>query len=340
MTKEAVLWEKAPDDKVQCYLCSHRCRISKGKLGACAVRKNEDGVLYSLNYDKVCAANVDPVEKKPLFHYYPGSTSFSISAPGCNFRCVFCQNWQISQAALEGTLRGRAYAPKEIVHAAEYDGCRSIAYTYTEPTVFMELCRDCGMEARRRGIANVFVSNGYMTREAVEFCRDWLDAINVDLKAFTEDFYRDFCRAKLAPVLETIRYIAKETNIWMEITTLIVPGENDGEDELRQIADFIVSQAGPHVPWHVSRFYPQYRMDHKEPTHAAKLETAYQIGRAAGLHYVYVGNLPGARTESTFCSHCDKLLIERIGYKVVNNFLYNGQCPECKTDCAGVGMGG
>ncbi|HEX40468.1 MAG TPA: AmmeMemoRadiSam system radical SAM enzyme, partial [Phycisphaerales bacterium] len=292
--KEAVLWEVADGGKVRCALCSWRCVIGDGKVGRCHVRKNIAGRLYSLNYDKVCAANADPIEKKPLFHFQPGSRSYSIAAGGCNFRCEFCQNWSISQTdEAECGLVGEAISPERIVAGAVRGRCSSIAYTYTEPTVFMELCAECGVLARGQGLKNVFVSNGYMTREAIDFAAEWLDAINVDLKAFTEDYYGRLCHARLQPVLETIEYIARHTGIWMELTTLLVPGENDGEDELKRLAGFIVDKAGPDVPWHVSRFYPQYKYTDADATPTSSLELAYNVGRAAGLRYVYVGNVPG-----------------------------------------------
>jgi pyruvate formate lyase activating enzyme len=333
--KQAVLWQSAEDSKVRCNLCNWRCEIAAGKTGRCGVRKNIDGVLYSLVYDKVCSANVDPIEKKPLFHFQPGTKSFSIATPGCNFRCIFCQNWQISQQVLEGHIEGQAYSPADIVSTAVRTECASIAYTYTEPTIFMELCADCGRLAKEKGIANVFVSNGFMTREAVDFARDWLDGINIDLKSFREDYYKNLCKAKLQPVLDTIRYIVKETDIWLELTTLIVPGENDSDDELKQIADFIVTGAGPDVPWHVSRFYPQYKMDDKGATPPATLEKALQIGKNAGLHYIYVGNLPGSEAESTFCHDCGHILIERTGYTIRSNRITNNCCPDCNTKIPG-----
>ncbi len=334
--KRAVLWEAAEDKKVKCKLCRWGCVIGDGKVGYCCVRKNIGGVLYSLNYDKVCAANVDPIEKKPLFHFQPGSSSFSVACIGCNFRCVFCQNWQISQPALDsGQIDGQALSPEKIVESAVRGGCKSIAYTYTEPTVFMELCEECGRLAKSKGLANVFVSNGYESREAIDFAKDWLDGINIDLKSFSEDYYKRLCKAKLAPVLDTIKYIAKETDIWMEVTTLVVPGENDSDEQLRQIAEFIVNEAGADVPWHVSRFYPQYQMDDKESTSLKTLERAYSIGIEAGLRYIYIGNVPGARGESTICYSCGRELIERMGYRILANSIEAGKCPDCGVKIAG-----
>jgi len=293
-------------------------------------------VLYSLNYGRICSANPDPVEKKPLFHFQPGSNSFSIAAMGCNFRCDFCQNWQISQAAVEdGRIDGELVSPEKIVAAAVHSGCKSIAYTYTEPTVFMELCDDCGRLAKKEGLANIFVSNGYQTIEAIDFARDWLDGINIDLKAFSEDYYRRLCKAHLQPVLDTIKYIAKETNIWLEITTLIVPGENDSDDELKKLAEFIVNDAGADVPWHISRFYPQYKHTDAVPTPVETLECAEQIGKEVGLHYVYLGNVPGSKSENTFCYSCGRNLIERVGYSISANHITNGKCPDCGTNIAG-----
>jgi len=337
--KKAVLWDTDGVRKVRCNLCNWRCVIDSGKLGHCRVRRNIDGVLYSLTYDKVCSANPDPIEKKPLFHFQPGSRSFSVATMGCNFRCEFCQNWQISQAAIEdGRIDGESISAEQIVEAAVRSGCKSMAYTYTEPTVFMELCNDCGNLAKKRGLSNVFVSNGYMTTEAIDFASEWLNGINVDLKAFSEDYYKRLCKARLQPVLDTISYIAKETNIWLEITTLLVPGQNDSDDELKELADFIVSSAGVDVPWHISRFHPQYKFLDSVPTPIGNLQRAFDIGKSAGLRYVYLGNVPGSKAESTFCYNCGRILIERIGYRIATNCIKDSKCPDCGIQIAGFGL--
>ncbi|MBN2209968.1 MAG: AmmeMemoRadiSam system radical SAM enzyme [Sedimentisphaerales bacterium] len=334
--REAVLWSSAEDKTVRCGLCHFHCHIKDGDVGHCQVRRNEDGVLYSLNYHAICAVHVDPIEKKPLYHFQPGSRCFSLAAVGCNFRCDFCQNWQISQfPRLRQQVSGQSYRPEDLVNAALEQRCTSIAYTYTEPTIFMELAADSGRLAKTKGLANVFVSNGYMTPEAVDFAADWLDAINVDLKAFTEKFYHTYCKATLKGVMETLRYIARQTDIWLEVTTLIIPGANDGDDELKQLAGFIAEELGTHVPWHISRFHPDYEHTTAIATPPETLEKAYQIGRAAGLHYVYVGNLAGSGRENTICHACGQLLIERLGYRLGQINLQNGNCPNCGESMAG-----
>jgi len=337
--KEAVLWEPLPGNLVQCRLCNFRCRIAENATGLCQVRRNIGGKLYSLSYHAVCAVAVDPIEKKPLFHFQPGSRSYSLAAVGCNFRCAFCQNWQISQLPrLQDDLVGRSVAPPEVVEAARRHRCRSISYTYTEPTVFMELAAECGRLARQEGLANVFVSNGYLTIEAVDYARDFLDAINVDLKAFSDEFYRTICQARLAPLLDTLRHIARQTDIWLEVTTLVVPGRNDSDDELGQIAGFIAQELGPQVPWHISRFHPDYQIADGQPTPAETLERAYDLGRRAGLHYVYVGNLAGCGHESTHCHACGRVLIDRVGYRISPGDFHDGKCPGCGQPLAGRGF--
>ena len=334
--KEAVLWEGMDEKTVRCNLCNWRCLINDGSRGHCCVRKNINGKLYSLNYHSLCAANPDPIEKKPLFHFQPGSKSFSIAAPGCNFQCVFCQNWHISQIVKdEGQIEGQSLKPAEIVDFAIKTGCKSMAYTYTEPTIFMELAADCGRIAKEKGLANVFVSNGYMTKEAIDFAADWLDGINVDLKSFSEDYYKNLCKAKLKPVLETIDYIANHTKIWMEVTTLVVPGQNDSDDELKQIADFLVNTCGSDVPWHVSRFYPQYKYSDAPSTPGSTLQRAEIIAKTAGLRYVYIGNLRTIKGENTYCPKCQRLLIEREGFCVTKNEVKDGCCGGCNEKIAG-----
>ncbi|MCE5339596.1 MAG: AmmeMemoRadiSam system radical SAM enzyme [Planctomycetaceae bacterium] len=337
--KEAVLYEQAEDKKVRCNLCNHRCKISEGNRGLCGVRQNIDGKLYSLNYHKLCAANADPIEKKPLFHFQPGSRAFSISAPGCNFQCDFCQNWQISQI-LDNKIEGQAVEPARLVDLAIGEKCRSMAYTYTEPTVFMELAADCAIIAKQRGLANVFVSNGYMTKNAIDFAKDWLDGINIDLKSFSEGYYKRLCKAKVSPVFQTIDYVANHTNIWMEITTLIVPGENDSEKELRQIAEFIFNTCGADVPWHVSRFYPQYKYTDASATPYSTLQMAYDIAKQVGLRYVYIGNLRTQKGENTYCPKCGSLLVEREGYYITQNRIKNSICLDCGEKIAGFKLNG
>lgn len=331
----ALLWQPLPDNHVECQLCNFRCQIAPGKMGRCQVRRNDGGHLYSLNYHHVCASHVDPIEKKPLFHFQPGRRSFSIAAGGCNFQCDFCQNWQISQMPrLEKRFLGSAALPEQIVQAAQAQRCTSIAYTYTEPTIFMELAADCGRLARSQGLANVFVSNGYMTREAIDLAGEFLDAMNVDLKAFTETFYRTACKASLQPVLDNLRYITHETDIWLEVTTLIVPNANDSMDEIGKIADFIAQELSPDVPWHISRYHPDFeRQDSATPT--ATLQHAYERGKQAGLNYIYVGNCPGLGLESTRCPDCGQVVMERCGYSLGRFNVLMGKCSGCGAQIAG-----
>ncbi|MCS7199856.1 MAG: AmmeMemoRadiSam system radical SAM enzyme [Caldimicrobium sp.] len=335
--KLALLYKTLEENKVRCHLCNHYCIIPPGKRGLCGVRQNEEGVLYTLVYGKVIAQHVDPIEKKPLYHFLPGSSSYSIATIGCNFRCSFCQNFEISQYPhlYPQDIPGRPLTPKDILKATLQSNSKSISYTYTEPTVFFEFALDCAKLAVKEGLKNVFVSNGYMTKEAIELIKPYLHGINVDLKAFTEGFYQRFCKAKLKPVLENLRYI-KESQIWLEITTLIIPGENDDEEELRNIARFIRDELGPETPWHISRFYPHFKMLHKPYTPIETLQKAYFIGKEEGLYYLYIGNVPGNETENTFCPKCNALVIERYGYAVIKNNLREGLCPQCSFKIDGV----
>jgi pyruvate formate lyase activating enzyme len=337
--KEAMLYEKLADDRVRCNLCAHRCKIAQGKRGVCHVRENRDGTLYTLVYGRTISQNVDPVEKKPLQHFYPGTTAYSIATPGCNFRCQWCQNADISQMVRERHLIiGKKAAPQEIVLAAQRAGCRSIAYTYTEPTIFFEYSYDIARLAREENIANIYVTNGYMTEEMLDTFDPYLDAANVDLKAFRDETYRKYAGARLQPALDSLKKM-KELGVWVEVTTLVVPGINDDPQELRDAARFVAQELGVDTPWHISRFYPAYRMTDVPPTPIATLHRAQEIGQEEGLRYIYVGNVPGEA--NTLCHECGRLLIRRSGYWILeNNVEPNDTCPECGTPVAGVGMAG
>jgi pyruvate formate lyase activating enzyme len=292
--KEAVLYEKLGDKKVECGLCNHRCIINDGKRGICGVRENRGGKLYSLIYGKIIAEHIDPIEKKPLYHFMPGSFSLSIATIGCNFKCLHCQNSDISQINKQGTMGNRQWgkekSSKEIVQDAMESNCPSISYTYTEPTIFLEFALDCMKLAKKKGLKNVWVSNGYMTKEVLDLIAPYLDAANVDLKAFTEDFYRGVCGARLQPVLDNLIGI-KKRGIHLEITTLIIPDKNDSEKELKAIAEFIVKKLGKDTPWHVSRFFPHHEFMNILPTSVEKVLQAVEIGKKAGLKNVYAGNI-------------------------------------------------
>lgn len=339
--KEAMLYEKLSDNRVRCNLCAHRCIIDDGKRGICQVRENRGGTLYALVYGRLVAQHVDPVEKKPLFHFYPGTTAYSIATPGCNFRFRrrWCQNWEISQMPREQHLiEGQEVSPEQIVAAAKSAGCRSIAYTYTEPTVFFEYACDTSRLAHDAGLANIYVTDGYMTEEMLETFHPYLDAANVDLKAFRDETYRKYVGARLQPVLDAMK-VMKRLGIWLEVTTLVIPGINDDPAELRDTAEFVANELGVDTPWHISRFFPAYKMTGVPLTPVAALRRAREIGLEVGLHYVYVGNVPGE--ESTFCHNCGRLLIRRSGYWILENHVQpDGRCPDCGTPVSGVGMMG
>ena len=335
MVRDAFLYEKEADHRVRCALCAHRCRIEAGARGICGVRENREGVLCSLVYGRVIAENVDPIEKKPLFHFLPGSRSFSIATAGCNFSCAFCQNHDISQLPRdENRIAGRERTPARIVEAARQSGCGSIAYTYTEPTIYFEFAWDTAGIAREQGLKNIFITNGYMTAEALELLAPRLDAANVDLKSFRDDFYKKQCGARLQPVLDSLKKM-KEIGIWVEVTTLLIPGLNDAEEELRDLAGFIFS-LGAETPWHISRFHPRYRMTDTPPTPAASIHRAAEIGKSTGLMYVYSGNLPGDAGENTLCARCGNLLIGRCGFAVERLDLKGSACPRCGTLLHGI----
>jgi pyruvate formate lyase activating enzyme len=336
---EARLYEKLDGGRVLCHLCAHRCTIAEGKRGVCQVRENRAGTLYSLVYGMSISQAIDPVEKKPLFHFYPGSSAFSFATVGCNFRCSFCQNWQISQTVREGGLvDGHDSTPEHLAAAARHYGCRSIAYTYTEPTIFFEYAYDTAVLASKAGIKSIYVTNGYMTEEMLDAFGPHLHAANVDLKSFRDEFYKVNCGARLQPVLDTLKEM-KKRRIWLEITTLVVPGQNDSEDELRELAGFIAREVGVDAPWHVSRFHPEYEMADVQPTPTATLHRAREIGQEAGLRYVYEGNVPGSEGENTYCYSCSRRLIHRFGFTVVENVVSReSTCPYCGAKIDGVGL--
>jgi pyruvate formate lyase activating enzyme len=333
--QEAFLYEKTENNRVYCRLCNHGCRIKNGGRGICGVRENRAGTLYSLVYGKLIAANADPIEKKPLFHFLPSTRSYSIATVGCNFKCLFCQNADISQMPADRQqIMGEETTPDTIVREALRTGSASIAYTYTEPTVYFELALDTARIAVSEGLKNAFVTNGYMTEACLkEFYPD-LHAANVDLKAFTERFYKEHCGAKLAPVLKTLETM-HGMGIWLEVTTLLIPGLNDTDDELRELARFLAG-LDPDIPWHISRFHPTYRLTGSPPTPAKTLRRARDIGYAAGLRYVYTGNLPGDEGEKTFCHNCAHLLIDRYGFRINQNMVGRGSCPRCGEKIPGV----
>jgi len=333
--KEALLYEKLAEKQVHCYLCAHHCHIQDKHFGFCGVRENIDGVLYTHAYGKAIAAHVDPIEKKPLYHFLPGTESFSLANIGCNFRCGFCQNWEISQKSFRDNqiLGGAELSPEEIVAQAQAANCQSISYTYTEPTIFFEYALETAKLAKAKNLKNVFVTNGYMTKEAVETIQPFLDAANVDLKFFKEDSYKKICSASLKPVLETIR-LMKNLGIWVEVTTLIVPGENDSLEELNEIAGYLAS-LDKNIPWHVSRFHPDYRFSEHSFTPEETLKQALEAGKRCGLTYIYAGNVSGFGSD-TICPKCKKLLIKRSGFDILEYHLREGICKFCAEKIAGV----
>ena len=328
MIKKAMLWERIDGEKVHCFLCAHQCRIDEGKFGFCGMRQNIKGELFTHAYGNVIANHVDPIEKKPLYHFLPGTEAYSIATIGCNFRCPFCQNWTISQVSAKNhDPAGYELKPPEVVQEAVKNGCQSISYTYTEPTVFFEYAYDTARLAKEKGLNNTFVTNGYMTKEAIELIRPYLDAANVDLKFFKDESYKKICKGSLQPVLDSIRNM-KKSGIWVEVTTLVVPGANDSDKELKEIARFI-AETGKEIPWHISRFHPDYQYTFNHSTPLKTMERAMEIGKKAGLKYIYLGNVY-TRGE-TICPDCGVVLIDRVGSstRMTENFVKGGKCGNC-----------
>jgi len=328
---EAYLYKKLRDKKAQCQTCAHYCTIENGKRGICGVRENKNGKIYSLVYGKPCAVNVDPIEKKPFFHFLPGTQSLSVATVGCNFSCANCQNWSISQGPkLSENIESKEKTlPKKLVDIALKNNLPSISYTYTEPTIFLEYALDTMKLAKKKGLKNAWVTNGFLSRETFELIAPYLDAANVDLKSFSDDFYKKYCGGRLQPVLDTLKRM-KNKNIWVEVTTLIIPSLNDSEKNFQEIALFIKNELGPETPWHVTQFCGviSWKLQDLPDTSFSTLALARQIGIEAGLKYVYCGNVPGVESENTFCPRCQAKMIFRAGYSI-KRFDKNGKCSKC-----------
>jgi pyruvate formate lyase activating enzyme len=331
---KALYWEKLEEDLVMCKLCPRRCILRLGQRGFCGVRENINGELFSLCYGLPCAVHIDPIEKKPFFHFLPKSRSFSLATVGCNLRCKFCQNWSISMAKPEDVVNF-SLSPEDLVRMAKERNCESIAYTYTEPAIFYEYMLDTAKLAKKEGIKNVMHSAGYINPEPLrEICK-YLDGINIDLKGFTEDFYSELTYGSLSSVLQTLKII-KEEGVHLEITNLVIPTKNDSPQEIKQMCLWIKENLGQDTVLHFSRFWPMYKLTNLAPTPVTTLEEAKRIAEEVGLKYVYIGNVPGHRGENTYCPKCKRLLIRRIGFSVLENNIEKGRCKFCGEEIPGV----
>ena len=309
---------------IMCMLCKHHCKIKEGKTGICGVNKNEGNKLETLVYGYPASIGVDPIEKKPIYHMLPGSKALSFGTVGCNFKCPFCQNWQLSQ---EHTVdKSRYVSPNMMVDMAQEYACESIAYTYNEPTIFYPYAKDIAIEAKKRGLKNIYVSNGFESDEMIDDMVGIIDAVNIDLKSFDDKYYRKILKGGLQEILDGLKHF-KKNGIWVEVTTLIVPDDNDSDEELTKIAEFIANELDPQTPWHISAFHPDYKVLDKHRTPESTLERAMKIGKKAGLKYIYKGNVPGH--SDTHCPQCDELLIQRNGFGLEKYALQEGRCPTC-----------
>ncbi|MBF0389267.1 MAG: AmmeMemoRadiSam system radical SAM enzyme [Desulfamplus sp.] len=332
---KTAIYEQLENSRVKCKMCSHFCTIDLGKRGICQVRENIRGELISLTYSKVISRGIDPIEKKPIFHLLPGSTSYSIATEGCNFQCNFCQNSGISQIPQNRSIRGTTIEPEEIVKQAINSGCATISYTYTEPTIYFEFAFETAKIAKSKGLKNIFVTNGFMSKEVIKMAAPYLDAANVDLKAFNDEFYRKLCKGRLEPVKENL-ILMKSLGILVEVTTLLIPDLNDNPSEIQDMAKFIANELGVETPWHISRFHPCYQMTDRGSTPISSLKMAFDAGKDAGLRYVYTGNAPGLDSENTFCHACGQILVQRVAYNITNHISSNGRCPDCGTKVYGI----
>lgn len=331
---KARFWEAMSQKKVHCKLCPHECITREGERGLCQVRENRNGIYYTLNYNKVVAMNNDPIEKKPLFHYKPGSFAFSIATAGCNIRCQFCQNWEISQFPPE-EVKYVYLPPEKVVKMALEQKSSCIAFTYSEPVIFYEYMYDTAKKAKEKGLGTVMISNGFINPTPMKELIKVLSAVKIDFKSFKESFYTKICQGHLKPVLDTLSLLKKE-GIWFEIVVLLIPTLNDNDEELKGMSKWIKQNLGVDVPLHFTRFHPTYRMTHLPPTPLSTLEKAYNIAKAEGLRFVYIGNVPGHPYENTYCEKTKKVLIRRIGYKILENHIKDGNCPYCGEKIPGI----
>ncbi|MBW1973074.1 MAG: AmmeMemoRadiSam system radical SAM enzyme [Deltaproteobacteria bacterium] len=332
--KESMFYKKLPEKKIECQICPKKCRVSDLERGYCGNKENRGGKYYSLVYSKPCAMHVDPIEKKPLFHYLPGSRALSIATAGCNMECKFCQNWEISQFRPE-QVRSSYLPPKKIVQLAKETKSLTIAYTYTEPVVFYTYMYDTAKMARAKGIGSVMISNGYINEEPMKKLCEILTGVKIDLKAFTENFYKKICSGELKPVLNTLKLL-RSLNIWYEIVVLIIPTLNDSITEIKNMSSWIIDELGDMVPVHFTRFYPTYKIKNLPPTPVSTLEEIRNTALSKGLKFVYIGNVPGHEAENTYCPSCGKILIQRVGFMIIKNLIKEGKCPYCNKVIPGV----
>lgn len=332
--KEAMFYEKLDDNYVRCRLCPHQCLIPPGGRGFCRNRKNIDGKLYTLNYGRICSIAIEPVEKAPFYHFLPGHLRLAIACPGCNLRCKYCQNWQISQVKVED-IETRKVTPKQIVQWALQAGVKSICFTYSEPTAYYEFMLDVCKLAKKHGLKTLMVSNGFINPEPLKLLLKYMDGVKIDLKFFDPTLYAEISSGELEPVLRSIK-IVKESGKWLEIVNLVVPTINDDMKQIEKMCKWIVQNVGPDVPLHFTRFFPCYKLTNLPPTPVKTLEKAREIAKKVGLKYVYIGNVPGHPANSTYCPRCGRLLIKRVHFTVVENKIKNGKCPYCGEPIAGV----
>lgn len=331
---EALYYKKHPDREIECLLCPRLCKLGDKERGYCGVRENIGGIYYTLVYGKACTIAVDPIEKKPLFHFRPGSQALSIAAAGCNVNCKFCQNWEISQVRPE-QIDHINLPPLLVANTAQKNDCAVVAYTYSEPVVFYEYMHDASLEARRIGIKNVVITGGHINLEPLEKLMKVVDAIKIDLKAFSQDFYTKYVRGELKPVLDAIKIIAK-SKIWLEIVYLVIPSLNDSLKEIKALCGWLLKEAGPDVPLHFSRFYPRYLMKNLPPTPITTMEKIRETAVTEGIHHVYIGNIPGHEGENTFCPNCQKRVIHRRGFQIRKIDLNQDKCKYCGNSISGI----